>query len=133
MREIKKDGTVLARLITEADCCNGLNFFSSDAEFIQVCVWKYYKKHKQLQAHIHNTVEKRADRTHEVLYVVRGCVEAAIYNLDAVCIENLEVRQGEILVLLECGHGYVIREEGTTVLEVKNGPYPGADIDRRRI
>ena len=133
MSEIKKDGAVLAKLITEEDFRNGLNFFSSDADFIQVGVWKAYEKDKQLQAHIHNTVEKKASRTHEVLYVIKGCVEANIYDLNADYVETLEVHRGEILVLLECGHGYVIREEGTTVLEVKNGPYLGADIDRRRI
>lgn len=42
MREIKKDGAVLAKLITEEDFRNGLNFFSSDADFIQVGVWKDY-------------------------------------------------------------------------------------------
>lgn len=133
MYEIKKDGAVLARWIKADDFQSGLNFFSAAADYIQVGVWKDYEKDKKLQAHIHNTVEKKAARTHEVLYVINGCIEASIYDLDAVYVETLEVHQGEILVLLECGHGYIIREEGTTVLEVKNGPYPGADIDRRRI
>lgn len=133
MREIKKDGTVLARHITADDIQNGLNFFSADEDFIQVGVWGDYEQGRELKAHIHNAVKKAAERTHEALYIIRGSVEAALYDLNAAYVETVEVHQGEILVLLECGHGYKILEEGTTVLEVKNGPYPGADIDRRRI
>jgi hypothetical protein len=35
--------------------------------------------------------------------------------------------------LLRGGHGYEILEDGTQVLEVKNGPYLGPDVDRRRL
>ena len=36
-------------------------------------------------------------------------------------------------MLLRGGHGYEILEDGTQVLEVKNGPYLGPDVDRRRL
>ena len=36
-------------------------------------------------------------------------------------------------MLLECGHGYTILSDDTKVIEIKNGPYLGADVDRRRI
>lgn len=133
MREITRDGKVLARHITAADFKNGLNFFSDDSDFIQVGVWNNYERAKKLQAHIHNKAHKPADRTHEALYLIQGKIEAAIYDLDGVYVDRLEIHQGEILVLLECGHGYTILEDGTTVLEVKNGPYLGAEADRRRI
>jgi len=133
MKEIKQKGIVLARLITEADAKEGLNFFSEDSDYIQVGMWKNYELGKELGAHIHNAVAKTANRTHEILFIIRGCIEASIYDLNGNYVDKLTVQQGEILVLLECGHGYTIKAEGTTVLEVKNGPYLGADIDRRRI
>ena len=133
MKEIKKDGVVLARHITPEDIKPGLNFFSRDEEFIQVGVWGHYEKDKELKAHIHNTVARTANRTYETLYVIKGALEAVIYDMDEVPVDRLEIRQGEILVLLECGHGYLIKEDDTTVLEVKNGPYLGAETDRRRI
>lgn len=133
MREVKKNGVVLARHITQEDIKPGLNFFSQDKEFIQVGVWGHYEKDKELKAHIHNTVERMANRTYETLYVIKGALEAVIYDMDEVPVETLEVKQGEILVLLESGHGYIIKEDDTTVLEVKNGPYLGAEADRRRI
>ena len=133
MREIKKNGVVLARHITQEDIKPGLNFFSQDEDFIQVGVWGHYEKDKELKAHIHNTVERMANRTYETLYVIKGALEAVIYDMDEVPVETLPVRQGEILVLLESGHGYFIKADGTTVLEVKTGPYLGAKTDLRRI
>lgn len=132
MREIKQNGIVLARLITERDIKPGLNFFSEDKDFLQVGAWGHYEKDKVLQSHMHNRFERSADRTYEVLYVIKGSLKATIFDLDENPVEELEVQQGEILELLECGHGYQITSEDTTVLEVKNGPYAGAEKDRTR-
>ena len=133
MREIKKEGRTLARLIQPEDIKAGLNFFSEDSEYIQVGVWGHYEKGKELAAHIHNPVERVALRTCEVLYIISGRIEATIYDLDENYVEKVMVNAGEILVLLESGHGYRILEEDTTVLEVKNGPYLGAEKDRYRL
>lgn len=132
MKEIKVDNKVVARLISANDINEGLNFYSNDEEFIQVGAWSY-NKDKDLLAHIHNEVDRTVNRTCEVLYVISGRLQATIYSLDEVEIANFNVETGEILVLLECGHGYKILEDNTKVIEIKNGPYLGAEIDRRRI
>lgn len=46
MREIIKNGVMLARHITQEDIKPGLNFFSKDEEFIQVGVWGHYERIK---------------------------------------------------------------------------------------
>lgn len=132
MKEIIENGKILARHILKEDIKEGLNFFSEDKEYIQAGIWNYQKE-KELLAHIHNKVERKVDKTYEVLYIISGKLEATIYNLEGIKIEVLEVNAGEILILLESGHGYRILEDNTKVLEVKNGPYLGADIDRYRI
>ena len=132
MQTIEKDGIVLARHIKTEDIQPGLNFFSNDEEFIQVGVWNY-NSGKDLPAHVHNVVNREVRRTCEALFVVRGSMEATIYDIDRTLIGSFKVNQGEILVLLECGHGYRVLEDDTIVLEIKNGPYLGAEIDRERI
>lgn len=133
MYEVKHNGQVVARHIKPEDIKPGLNFFSQDGEYIQVGVWGQYENGKELAAHIHNTVERKADRTYEALYVISGALKAVIYDMEEHPIDTLTVSQGEILILLECGHGYTILEDNTNVLEIKNGPYLGAEVDRRRI
>jgi hypothetical protein len=132
MRTVLHNNTTIARHITAADIADGLSFFSNDNEFIQIGSWKY-PRGKELAAHIHNEVERKVTRTCETLVVLSGAVEATIYTLDEEFVEQLTVSAGEILVLLECGHGYKILSDDTTVIEIKNGPYLGAEIDRRRI
>lgn len=132
MREIKKDGVILARHIAADDIHPGLNFYSQDGEFIQVGAWGY-DKDKDLLAHIHNEVPRTVTRTCETLYVISGSLQADIYDLNEEKIDTFTVNSGEILILLECGHGYKILEDNTKVLEIKNGPYLGAEIDRYRI
>ena len=46
---------------------------------------------------------------------------------------DLEVNVGDVIILLRGGHGYDILDDDTEVLEIKNGPYVGSDLDRRRI
>ena len=131
--EVKEGDLVLVRHIPAAAAWrDGLNFFSQDGDFIQVGVWGY-NEGKELKAHIHNEVSREVLWTQEVLFVRSGKLLARIYNTEEKLISQLEVQAGDIIILLRGGHGYDILEKGTQVLEIKNGPYVGADLDRRRI
>lgn len=131
VKEVKKDNEVLARLVKAEDWNEGLGFYSKDEEVIQVGTWQY-NSGKELMKHIHNEVERKIVRTNEVLYVVSGKVKAFIYDLEETMVEELIVDAGDTLILLDCGHGYEIMEDSTKVIEIKNGPYLGAETDRRR-
>ena len=131
--EIKDGDLILARHVPAgAVWREGLNFFSQDSEFIQVGVWGY-KAGKELKAHIHNVVKREVPLTQEVLFVRQGRIRANIYNTSEKKIAGIEVAAGDIIILLRGGHGYDILEDDTQVLEIKNGPYVGPEIDRRRI
>ena len=132
MREIVKNGKILARHILQEDIKPGLISFSNDNEFLQVVAWGHYEKGKYLQDHWHNGFERSAARTYEAVYVVKGAIEARIFDLDLVPVETFAVKQGEILILLESAHGYTILEDDTTVLEIKNGPFMGVEKDKTK-
>jgi hypothetical protein len=131
--EIKEGNLVLARHIPAADAwSDGLKFFSPDGDYQQVGTWGY-NQGKSLLAHTHNEVTRSVLWTQEVLYIRKGRIKAAIFDTKEQKIAELEAAAGDLLVLLRGGHGYDILEDGTQVLEVKNGPYVGADVDRRRL
>lgn len=131
--EIKEGELVLARHIPSAVAWqDGLNFYSEDNDFIQVGIWGYGAG-KELKAHIHNEVKREVLWTQEVLYIRAGRVLAEIFDTADNKVAELEAGAGDILVLLRGGHGYHILQDGTQVLEIKNGPYVGADSDRRRL
>lgn len=131
--EIKEGEVILARHIPANAAWNGgLSFFSPDGDFQQVGTWGY-DAGKVLLAHAHNEVARTVTLTQEVLYVRRGRLRATIHDSYDRTVAELEADAGDILVLLAGGHGYEILEDGTQVLEIKNGPYVGPDFDRRRL
>ncbi len=132
MKEIKLNDIVFAKHITAEDWEAGLKFYSADDDFIQVGSWNY-DKGKELLAHTHNTVERIVQRTQEVLYIRKGRIKADIYDFEDKKIAEFEAAEGDVVVLLRGGHGYSVLEDNTQVLEVKTGPYVGAEQDRRRI
>ena len=131
--EITEGALVLARHIPAADAWGeGLKFFSPDGDYQQVGTWGYGAG-KTLLAHSHNEVARSVAWTQEVLYIRAGRVLAEVYDTADCKVAELEAGAGDLLVLLRGGHGYRILEDGTQVLEIKNGPYVGADVDRRRL
>jgi hypothetical protein len=131
--EIKEGDFILARYVpSKVAWSEGLNFFSNEQDLIQVGIWGYGKG-KELKAHTHNEIERKVNWTQEVLYVRKGQINAIIYNTTENKVAEIKVSEGDIIILLKGGHGYEVLQEGTQVLEIKNGPYLGADIDRKRI
>ena len=132
MRVLEYDGVKLGVLIQAADRRKGLTFYSEESDFLQAGIW-VYDKHKKLAAHIHNEVRREIDRTQEVIYVEQGKVKVFIYSEDEKLVEELILEKGDIAIFLRGGHGYEILEDNTHVLEIKNGPYVGAEKDRRSL
>jgi len=129
---IESKGEKLAIYFPASGWSEGLNFISDDEDFVQVGMWGYDKGTK-LSAHRHKEVRREITRTQEVIFIKSGRVIASIYDEGNKVIKKLELRAGDILVLLNGGHGYEVVEDNTRVLEIKNGPYPGAEADRERI
>ena len=109
-----------------------MQVYSSDDEFIQVGSW-VYDAGKELAAHVHNEVPRQVTHTQEVIFVRRGRLVAQIYSAEGALVRELTAATGDVLILLRGAHGYRILDAGTEVLEVKNGPYPGAERDRTRL
>ena len=62
--------------------------------------------------------------------VIKGKVEATLYDLDDTIINYVMLRAGDISITLKGGHNYEIKEMGTHVLEFKTGPYSGQENDK---
>jgi len=125
-------GERLAIYLSSSSWGKGLNFLTEDKDFIQVGIWGHDKDMK-LQPHMHNELRRDISRTQEVIFVKSGKVAAYIFDEKENLVRKLELHPGDVLILLKGGHGYEILEDDTCVLEVKNGPYLGAEVDRRRI
>jgi len=129
--EYRDDAGALLAYKIPAEPAPGLTPYSDDADFIQALHWRY-DGGKRLQSHEHLCVPRTATHTQEVIVVLRGRVRTTVYDAARRVVATVEVGPGEAMALLRHGHGYEILENDTRVLEIKNGPYPGADADRMR-
>jgi len=132
MEIIKFDNHKLCIKFGINDIKDGISFFSENEDFLQVGAWQY-SKGKELLAHNHNQLSHKIDKTQEFLFVLSGSLKAFIYNDVDKLINTILLKTNEGLILFNGGHGFEVLEEGTKVLEVKNGPYVGALEDRRRL
>jgi len=132
LEKIVDNDRVLAVIIRDADWEKGLNFISSEEDSQQVGTWGY-DRGQRLAPHIHLNEPRMVTRTQEVIFVKSGLLRMDIYSEKREFLTSVELAKGDVAVLLQGGHGYEILEDGTKVLEIKNGPYVGADKDRERI
>lgn len=130
-RTIEANGQKLALYLPDQSWGSGLNFLTEAEDFLQVGLWGY-DKNTRLGPHIHNEVPRVASKTQEMIFVKTGRVAASIFDSDNNLIEKLDLVEGDTLILFAGGHAYEVLEDHTKVLEVKNGPYPGPEADRRQ-
>jgi len=77
-------------------------------------------------AHIHNTIERTIFQTQEVLVVRKGSCKVTLYNTGLQIESEILISSGDTILLASGGHQIEMLEE-TEILEVKQGPYAGAN------
>lgn len=132
MREIKFKDKTVAIFHQTSEWKEGLDFLTSDDTFIQAGTW-WYQNGKELLAHKHLEVKREALVTQETIVIISGRLLVELYDDNDKLFHSEELKAGDIGVMLSNAHGYKILEDNTRVVELKNGPYPGAERDRVRI
>lgn len=83
-----------------------------------------YPEGGQIQPHSHLPIERNLVGTSEVLVVRSGKMEVLIFDGDRRLVKKKIMDAGDILVLVDGGHGFRMLED-TVLMEVKQGPYTG--------
>jgi len=130
-KKITHKGKLYAVYFDVKQINEGLTFVSEENEFIQVGIWNYKPK-KILPAHFHREYKREATRTCESVYVVEGKIRCNLYTKSGNFIDSFILKKNEMAIQLYGVHEYEIIEK-SIVIENKNGPYFGPEIDRKRI
>ena len=109
----------------------GLDFITSDDEFLQAGTWRY-DKGKVLDRHYHNHLPRVSEHTQECVVVLSGSLRVEVFGLTQNAICTFDLKQGDFAVFLRGGHRYEILADDTRILETKNGPFLGVDLDKTR-
>jgi hypothetical protein len=83
-----------------------------------------------VKPHLHRSLERKIKGTSEVLLVKKGRCEVDIYDNSKDLVATRELREGDILLLVDGGHGFRTLED-TVFVEIKQGPYTGLDEKER--
>lgn len=78
----------------------------------------------EIARHAHRPWPRQHARAPEILLVRQGRCQVEIYNQERQLVTVRELRQGDLILLLDGGHGFRLLED-TVFLEIKPGPYAG--------
>lgn len=120
MQEIKKDGILYAIAIEFKNLENGVKWYTSDEDTLQVCTRKYKgAKGKALKNHWHEKVSREVVQTQECMILIEGRMSARIYDMKQVLFKTIDMRPGDAMVFLCGGHGYSIHSDRCIAFELK--------------
>ena len=133
MYEVKSDGMLLACIgELEEFTKNGWEFLSVNDDPLQFGIANYNSS-EILKVHKHKLRSRvPIHKTHELIIVLRGQVEASFYDNNLNYIETVFLKKNDFVYLIDGGHGFTVLEDNTKLLEVKNGPYVDVDADKER-
>lgn len=132
VKKIVDNNKEYAIIIDGNNIPEGLNFYTGHDKFVQVATWKYNKNH-ETKPHSHKLCERTSNITQEFVYVKKGSLEVTLYNDEEKVIATELLKQGMCILIFLGGHKYKILEDDTEAFEVKNGPYPGIERDKKVI
>lgn len=98
--------------------------FLTPPEFKQQVGFVVYPADGEVARHTHIPSERHLIGTSEVLIIRKGRCQVDIYNDDHKLVAIRELREGDLLLLINGGHGFRMLED-TIFLEIKQGPYIG--------
>lgn len=119
---------LLARVLS-GSMPEGTHFHTEDERYIQVATMKWEAGH-HMKAHKHNDYGREVYRTNEVMIVKQGKMSATVYDDNGEKVEEVVLGAGDIMVFHGGGHAFDVLQDGTEVIEVKNGPFIGVEKDK---
>lgn len=123
IEEIRFNDKVLGIIIYADFKVPGITFLTPN-EYSQQLAYMNHPKGKIIDAHIHNPVPREVVFTQEVLVIKKGKLRVDFYNHERDYIESRILSNGDVILLIQGGHGFEVLEE-VEMIEVKQGPYIG--------
>ncbi len=116
--------------IIRSEFTPGATTFLTPLDFTQQLGFVVYPEGGEIKPHLHRSMERTVRGTSEVLVVKKGRCQVDIYNNLKEPVATRELREGDILLLVDGGHGFRMLED-TIFVEIKQGPYTGLEEKER--
>jgi hypothetical protein len=125
IERIQAEGKPIAIIVRKDYDQPGIHFFSP-FEFSQQLGILIHPPGHEVKAHLHNVIARDVRVTQEVLHIIEGKIEIALYDENKSFMTTRLLSKGDTILLAYGGHGIKILEP-SKILEVKQGPYAGRE------
>ena len=127
--QLEEGGVLYAIVIPAGYTKPGVTFLTPNS-FSQQLAFIAHPAGHSIPAHVHKPVPRQVEFTRETLIMRRGRMRVDFYREDEVYLFSYVLEAGDVVLLVNGGHGFEILEE-VEMVEVKQGPYPGMEDKRR--
>lgn len=132
IEEIRSDdGRVMAIIIKSEFNRDGVHFISQKDYPLQLGI-SGYKRGDLVKAHFHKARKIMINKIQEVVHIESGRCMVNLYDLDGKKIKSIELSENDTIMFIDGGHGFEMLED-TKIMEVKQGPYSGKNMDKGMI
>ena len=129
---VQKDKDLYAIIVRENFNEDGVNFITPDSSTLQVAV-SAYESNSEVKPHFHNRIRRTLDETMEVVHIDEGEAEVSFFKESKkILVGSYVIKKGDIVIFFKGIHRLVFRKK-TRIIEVKQGPYTGATIDKSQV
>jgi hypothetical protein len=118
---IERSGILYALAVRRTFNPSGVHFITDPDSSQQVALMRH-KEQTVIKPHFHNSIARVITKTQEVLFVKNGKLLCDLYDNEQCYIESCLLEAGDLIILLDGGHGFNIIEDAE-LIEVKQGPY----------
>jgi hypothetical protein len=125
VERVQAEGKPIAIIVRRDFNTPGVNFFSPFEFSQQLGILNHPAGH-EVKAHHHNLIARDVRVTQEVLHLIEGKIEVALYDEKKNYLTTCILNPGDTILLAYGGHGIKILEP-SKILEVKQGPYAGRE------
>jgi hypothetical protein len=107
----------------------GRTDFTESKSLLQVASL-LFKRNQEIERHKHLPLFRETEGTSEIWIVIKGKFEVSIYDFDATLIEQFIISKKHLVIFYSGGHSLRSLQSKSELLEIKNGPYFGAEADK---
>jgi hypothetical protein len=119
-------GDAVFAYVVRADLEPEATTFVTHDDCIQQVGFVVHRAGSEVRRHFHLPVQREIVGTPEVLVVRSGRCEMDVYDDNQQLVGTCELSAGDVMIMVGGGHGFRMLED-TVLLEVKQGPYYGAN------
>jgi len=125
------DNTLLVSVLDTRNMAPGRADAATADEILQVSAMSL-KQGRRVNPHKHVATARQTIGTQESWVVLSGQVEVQLFDLDDTTVDTFVLEAGECMTTYRGGHTLEVLDDAV-IVEIKNGPYYGAQLDSQPI